>query len=65
MPIQRYESGKKAATPPDKVFVIKWSGSISWNGSSAEDAIKDFKRNQSFPTFMREFSHFEESRWNK
>lgn len=47
----------------DNTYVIKWSGSISWNGDSAEDAIEDFKTNPSFGLFMEELSHFEESKW--
>jgi len=47
----------------ENTYVIKWSGSISWQGDSPEDAIEDFKSNPSFGSFMKDFSHFEESKW--
>ena len=47
----------------EKTFVIHWSGSISWQGNTAEGAIEDFKNSKDFGHFMKNFSVFEESKW--
>jgi len=52
-----------ADSSTEKTFVISWSGSISWLGKTAEDAIEDFKANKDLGYFVKEFSVFKESKW--
>ena len=43
---------------PERVFIIQWTGQVSWAGRSLEEAIENFKKASDFAWYIKVFSQF-------